>query len=310
MNNPNNILVTKDIIEDILNHFGGIGNNETRLHIKNLEHYQRAFVHESYHQSVLKSDDTSEKYIDYVPPCSNERLEFFGDHILKAVMGRYLYRRFGEREGDLTKLKTRIEQCSMLQKMSVALGFRKYLLLSLQVENQTVLDTLRGRFCTSYCEDAFEAFVGAIMEDFQEDGYVYADRFVVNVIENVVDFAELNNSNDNLKDSLQRYFQSMKWPTPVYIGIEESGPNYRKIFTRALVLKKEQVDQLNTLQIENINRFTSRSLEYYQTTNKTVYDALFPHDHILCIGKGRKVIDAEQDCASIGLQILELPRTY
>jgi dsRNA-specific ribonuclease len=31
----------------------------------------------------------------YIPKESSERLEYLGDHILKAIMGRYLFERFG-----------------------------------------------------------------------------------------------------------------------------------------------------------------------------------------------------------------------
>ena len=57
MNNPNNILIKKEQVEDILNYFGNIGeldNNgiRIRLMIKDLDFYQKSFIHESYHQAV------------------------------------------------------------------------------------------------------------------------------------------------------------------------------------------------------------------------------------------------------------------
>ena len=330
MNNPNNKLITKEKVEDILNYFGPIGDpdqdgNPTRLCINNLDYYQTAFINESYNQSVCnyfkeRSKEQNVEELDkednivfpYISKESSERLEYLGDHILKATLGRYLYRRFrNEREGFLTRLKIKIEKCSMLHKMAITLGFREYLLLSLQVENQTLLDTMRGRSCPSYCEDAFESFLGAIMEDFDEKGYIYAERFVVNVIENVVDFAEIISTNDNFKDSLQRFYQQNKFgSTPVYIGVQEQGPIYRKVFTRVLPITKEQFGQLDSLQQENIVSFTNESLRYYKTAFPDVYKVLFKYDYILCIGTGRKVVDAEQDAAKIGLQMLNLPQDY
>lgn len=323
MNNPNNKLISKQEVENILNYFGGIGDNGSRLSINNLEYYQRAFVHESYHQYQIQSQSQSMQgsldeqpvYINYLSKESNERLEYLGDHILKAVLGRYLYQRFGtEREGFLTRLKIKIEKCSMLHKFAVTLGFKKFLLLSLQIENQTLLDLDRGRNTPSYYEDAFESFLGAIMEDFEEHGYIYAERFLRNIIENVIDFAELISKNDNFKDSLQRFFQSLKWKTPVYQNINEEGPLYRKIFTRMLTISQEQFNVLDTFQQSNIIQYTEESLSHYKKVSIQIYSTLFSivsqGNYILCIGTGRKVVNAEQEAAKKGLEILNLDQNY
>jgi dsRNA-specific ribonuclease len=325
MNNPNNKLITKKEVENILNYFGGINDNGEILEINNLEYYQRAFVHESYHQAQLQIQTQSQSmqgsldeqpvYINYLSKESNERLEYLGDHILKATLGRYLYQRFGtEREGFLTRLKIKIEKCSMLHKFAVTLGFKEFLLLSLQIENQTLLDLDRGRQTPSYYEDAFESFLGSIMEDFEENGYIYAERFLRNIIENIIDFSELISKNDNFKDSLQRFFQSLKWKTPTYQNINEEGPLYRKIFTRMLTISKEQFDMLDSLQQTNIRQYTEECLEYYKKTSQQVYSMLFTSvsngNYILCIGMGRKVVNAEQEAAKKGLEILNLDQNY
>jgi dsRNA-specific ribonuclease len=323
MNNPNNRLITQTEVEDILNYFGGIEDGGSRLKINNLDYYQRAFVHESYHQYQIQSQmqsmqgslDEQPVYINYLSKESNERLEYLGDHILKAVLGRYLYQRFGtEREGFLTRLKIKIEKCSMLHKFAVTLGFKKFLLLSLQIENQTLLDLDRGRNTPSYYEDAFESFLGAIMEDFEEKGYIYAERFVRNIIENVIDFAELISKNDNFKDSLQRFFQSLKWKTPIYSSLNEDGPLYRKVFTRFLTITHEQFNMLDSLQQKNIIQYSEESLEYYKTQSQNIYSNLFnimsQGNYILCIGSGRKVVNAEQEAAKKGLEILNLDQNY
>jgi dsRNA-specific ribonuclease len=323
MNNPNNKLITKKEVENILNYFGGINDNGEILEINNLEYYQRAFVHESYHQYQIQSQSQSMQgsldeqpvYINYLSKESNERLEYLGDHILKATLGRYLYQRFGtEREGFLTRLKIKIEKCSMLHKFAVTLGFKEFLLLSLQIENQTLLDLDRGRNTPSYYEDAFESFLGSIMEDFEEKGYIYAERFLRNIIENIIDFSELISKNDNFKDSLQRFFQSLKWKTPTYQNINEEGPLYRKIFTRMLTISKEQFDMLDSLQQTNIRQYTEECLEYYKKTSQQVYSTLFTSvsngNYILCIGMGRKVVNAEQEAAKKGLEILNLDQNY
>lgn len=325
MNNPSNVLITKEEVENILNFFGPIGGliNEprVRLEINNLDNYQRAFIHESYHQSILQmkeSIDNEPIYINYLSKESNERLEYLGDSVLKTCLGKYLFERFpSEREGFLTRLKIKIEKCSMLHQFALTLGFKKFILLSLQIENQTLLDYDRGRSTPAYFEDCFESFLGSIMEDFGEMGYIYAERFIRNIIENVIDFSELISVNDNFKDSVQRYYQHFKnpiWKVPSYITINEDGPLYRKVFTRMLTITQQQFDMLDTLQQKNIKVYTNNSLEYYQKISTTVYTSLFntvnSGNYIICIGTGRKIIMAEQAAAKQGLVNLNLDQNY
>lgn len=323
MNNPNNTLITKADVEDILNYFdpigGPVGGPVKRLEINNLDYYQRSFIHESYHQSILQMKeqgiDKEPIYINYLSKESNERLEYLGDHVLKTCLGRYLYQRFPtEREGFLTRLKIKIEKCSMLHQFALTLGFKKFLLLSLQIENQTILEKDRGRNTPAIYEDAFESFLGAIIEDFGEMGYIYADRFIRNIIENVIDFAELISKNDNFKDSLQRYQQQKFSMTPVYSTIEEDGPLYRKVFTRMLTITQEQFNILDTLQQKNIQNYTNNCLEHYKKKSTTIYTNLFnkvnSDNFILCIGTGKKVVQSEQAAAKQGLINLNLDQNY
>ena len=320
MDNPNNKLIKKEEVEHILNYFENIGDNNERLLINNLDYYQQAFVHESYYQAVQNSClnnslTTNNVYIDYIPLESNERLEFLGDSMLKAIMGRYLFERFKEeREGFLTILKIKIEKCSMLHKFGLTLGFRNFILLSLQVENQTILDIDRGRGTQSYYEDSFEAFVGAILEDFGDKGYIYADRFIRSVIENTIDFAELISKNENFKDSIQRFFQSMKFQNPTYLSINEENPLYRKVFTKIVIINKTELSQMDIDINTNILNYTERILEYYKIHNPEIYMTLIDlynqDKYILGIGYGRKVNQAEQNCAKEGLLNLNLDLNF
>jgi dsRNA-specific ribonuclease len=341
MDNPINKLITKQEIEKLLNYFGNIGNNDTFLTINNIEYYQLAFVHESYYMSIVKNvlhkSDTNINniYLNWVPKNSNERLEYLGDHILKAIMGKYLYKRFGqEREGFLTRLKIKIERCSSLHKIAMELGFKKWLLLSLQVENETILDVDRGRNTPSYYEDAFEAFIGAIVEDFDEYGYIYAERFVINVIENIIDFSELISNNDNFKDSIQRFFQSQKvmctgveqgivWKNPIYIQVYEFTSLYnQKIFIKCVLLSNDQLLHLEKNYsrevCEKIKDYTTNVVKYYKHNNPIVFEKLMQlitqeennMYYILGIAQNKKVINTEQDVAKMCLINLNLDLDY
>jgi dsRNA-specific ribonuclease len=137
----------------------------------------------------------------------------------------------------------------------------------------------------------------------------------VSIIENVIDFSELISKNDNFKDSLQRFFQSLKFKVPSYYSINEEGPLYRKVFTRILLITKEQFDILDGMQQKNIRSYTEDCLTYYKTKNNNVFIDLFNktkenYNYILAIGIGQKLITAEQSCAEQGLKNLNLSSDF
>ncbi len=318
MNNPHNKLVTKQIVENILNYYGPIGDNNEPLSINNLEHYQKAFVNETYYQSIqndVLNNNVKDVYINYIPTESNEKLEYGGDRILKAIMGRYLRKRFPDGNPKFyTRLQIEIEQTCMLHKFAKELNFSRYLLLSIQAENQTICDVDRGRHTSRYYEDAFEAFIGAIMDDFDEKGYIYADRFVVNIIENLVDFPELIEYNNNFIDSLQRFFQASGWSPPTYQTLNEVGPLYRKVFTRVVCMSKHQLESLDDVVKINIQNFTNKLIKEYKKNDRECYlqlcDLYDKDFYVIGIGKGKKVSQANQECAKCSLINLQLSLNY
>jgi len=309
MDNKLNKLITVEKVEEILNYFGNIGNDDTKLHIENLVYYQTAFVHESYFQSVqnaIINNELTNLHLNYIPERSNEQLEFLGDTVIKGVLGRYLIERFpDEREGFLTRIKIKLEKTEMFYMFAQKLGFKEYLLLSTQVENQTILAYNRGRNTPSYYEDMFEAFIGAMMMDYGEMGYVYVDRFIRRIIENVVDFSELIIKNDNFKDSLQRYYQSneVKWANPIYTTLYEKGPLYRRVFCRILKISNEQFNQCNDIIKQNIIKLTNKIHLEDNTLN-------IANEYIVGIGLGKKIIEADQMCAKKALEIFMLSENF
>lgn len=299
MDNKNNRLITIQEVESILNRFEQIGDNKTPLKIRNLEHYQKSFVHESYHQSQLQNSlDEKDIVFPYLSKESNERLEYLGDHILKSILGKYLYQRFPtEREGFLTRLKIKLEKRETLANFAILLGFRKYLLLSSQVESQTFSSGGVGRDKQAYYEDAFESFLGAIVEDFGEYGFIYAERFVRSILENVIDFSKLISTNDNFKDSIQRFFQTRKWSTPVYVPIQTNNIA-KDIFVRGIFITKSQFDTLD------------KSIQYNIIAYSKYHKVNYGDRYLLACGMGRKFVIAEQNAAKEALKMLNLNLNY
>ncbi|ARR75033.1 putative ribonuclease III [Mimivirus AB-566-O17] len=312
MNNKQNCVIAKGDIEAILNYYGGIGDNGEWLEVKDLGLYQKAFVHESYHQACKSNTDACMSVL-LLSDESNERLEFLGDNALKYIMGNYLYERFPtEREGFLTRLKIKLEQTKELHKFAVSLNFSKWLLLSKEVEAHTILSPSSGRNTRSFYEDAFEAFIGSLVLDNSELGIVYASRFVRNVIENSIDFGELIARNDNFKDSIQRFYQSNKWRTPEYTQLVESGPGYRKNFTRVLYIDSKVIDK-EALVYTKIRDYSNKILESFKV-NPEVYKKMFDKVTngylVLGMGTASKVTESEQLCARDCLLNFDLPLDY
>lgn len=335
MNNPINKLIKKEDVEKIINYFGNIGDNNTFLQINNLKLYQTAFTHESFIQSIqnrMKQKELNNYNLDseiiYINSLeleslqSNEILEYHGDHIIKAVMSTYLVDRFpNQREGFLTPLKTSIEKCTALHKIALILGFKEYLLLALEVENKTLLDINSGRNTPSFYEDAFESFIGAIVNDFKKydpvidyydysDGYRFATRFLYKCIENIIDFSEIIVFNDNYKGMLQSFFNSQISKQPEYHLLNTEGPKLHQIFTVCLTINKYDLESSNTTLKNIIISNSIKLLNYYRTVNVNIFEKLYNlncnEKYIISISHDSHKKSAEQKCAQNTLQLFNV----
>jgi len=306
-----NKLITKEEVEDILNAITNIGDNGEKLCIRDLSHYQTAFVHKSY----LNETDPN---LNFVTKNSNEVLEFLGDSFIGAVTADYLVERFNDQqEGFLTKTRTLLVRSNMLHRFARFLMLGKFILLSPQVERLTHIGPNKGRNNPRLYEDCFEAFTGAIIKDFREKenpvaGCKYVYRFVISIIEYIVDFADIILHNENFKDTLQRYFQSLKWPNPVYIDLVESGPSHMRVFTKGVFLKKEYLEQLTT-------EIQKQTIEYHneqiEASSPKVSTAIKEHcsatnSYLIGLGSANKKNAAEQSCSSFGLCCLNIHHNW
>jgi len=284
--------VTDQDITSIINRVTNIGDNETILKPKQLHFYQRAFVTTSF---TISPDKT----IDFRSG-DNETLEFLGDSFLGAVVARYLKQRYPDQdEGFLTKLRTRLVRSAQCDHFARFLGLGKWLLLSPEMEAQTYLGPNKGRNNPRLYEDCFESFIGAIIEDFgDEEGYRYVKRFVISIIEKLVDFTDLILCNENHKDTLQRYFQSQRWLNPVFIDLDETGPTHTRVFTKGVYLKNEYLDHFDKSVQDDVILFDKNH-------NHSKPDCL-----LVATGKGNKKGAADQACSKEALVRLRINLDY
>lgn len=241
--NPSNVLLGESDLRAFFDAHGLEG-----VPFKNLNLYRNAFVHKSY--CTMKNDDFETGNDRCPPDClplqemSYERLEFLGDAILGAVVARYLYDRFPDQaEGFLSKMRTKIVNGKMLGHLGERLGFPKFAIISKQIEQG------QGRENYKIMEDIFEAFIGAVYMDFQTDndmpgmpanaktvapltgvGYYMAETWVIHIMENYIDFAELIQQRTNFKDILVRYMQCTYQDAPRFFELSVVTRANKKVF--------------------------------------------------------------------------------
>ena len=224
--NINNILVKEKDIIDLLARY-----NVNIEKVNKLEEIQKAFTHQSY----LKKDiyptkvlEASKKEIDYpglveLQDESYQRLEYFGDRVLKLTISMYLFYRYPQKnEGFMTRLQTKIEDKKNLAIFSQELGLQKFFLLSRQNE------LVKGRNSESINEDIFEAFIGALM---LSNGFEVCFLLIVNLLETLIDYSEKLYRDNNYKDKLLQHFHKNQLGFPKYFLVCSEGPPHKRIFT-------------------------------------------------------------------------------
>ncbi len=266
--NEKNRVITKEYIKNTLANYG------IEYQVNDIKLFQIAMTHTSY----IKKDYTNPKNFkaifmginlingDMLIPIpknkkefavqlgdvSYERLEFLGDSILRQVISDYLFIRYREmQEGNLTKLRSQIENGSSLADMTRRIGLQKYALLSRNYEVIKARDKNDKIQC-----DIFEAFVAALYLDsmgisyndigknpeliqkLRSDSYQICYDFVIALIEDEIDLTVLLETDTNYKDQLLQYYHEYNWGDPRYNTMDvlydnsKLGKKYYKMYVR------------------------------------------------------------------------------
>ncbi len=224
--NLNNVLVKEDDIIQILNNFGVKIDKINHIHF-----FQEAFTHKSYCKKDIFPDDILEaskiemgnpKELLELRDKSYERLEYFGDRVIKLIVSMYLFYRFpNQDEGFMTRLQTKIEDKTNLAIMSKDIGLEKFFIISKQIE------LMNGRNLDKIHEDCMEAFMGAL---FLSNGFEPCLLLFVNLLETTIDYSEKLYRDNNYKDRLLRYYHAQKWKFPSYCTIHFEGPPHKRTY--------------------------------------------------------------------------------
>ena len=273
--NNKNILLSADDLRILFDNNGLEG-----ISFHNINLYRNAFVHKSY--CTMKNADFNTGNLKCPDDClplqemSYERLEFLGDSLLGMIVAGYLYERFPDQnEGFLSKMRTKLVNGKMLGFLSDKIGFPKFAIISKQVEEAN------GRNNYKIMEDIFEAFLGAMYLDCQNDtvnipvsvpfsgnGFFIVQRWIIYIIENYIDISDLILSRTNYKDQLVSHMQNYLQDQPRFYEINIITRDNTKIFTYCVKDKNNTViaTAKGATKKEAENNVSLEALKYYNVS--------------------------------------------
>lgn len=160
----------------------------------------------------------------------NERLEFFGDAVLKLYISEYIMKRFFDyTEGELSNLRAYVVSEKVLTKIAQKLNLAKYMLIA---------KGIKANIPDSVIANAVEALLAVIYYDCREKT---AQDFVLKHWINHIDLASKSKEKDNYKAVLQEFTQANAHGLPMYKILEEKGPDHKKIFEVGVFLLNNEV---------------------------------------------------------------------
>lgn len=300
MNNINNKLIRRHIIEKIINKYM----DDTPVRINNIKQFQKAFIHKSF--CIVDSDNSdSDNYSSMtVEPHllnNNERLEFLGDKVIDLITTEYLFDTFPNKdEGFLTKLKAKLVKKESLSMLGEKLGFRELILISSHIER------ISGRNNPRFLEDIFESFIGILYKD-QKSNLNICRKFLLGVYNDFINIDNLIKNNDNYKDSLLRYFHSKGWGHPVYINIFHRSNVHTREFITVVLLSK---DVLHENFIQSQNKILQIIKDETDEDTYTEFINSLKNNIVIGIGKSNTKKSSEQACSKECLINLKISVNY
>jgi len=269
-NLKNKDITTQDV-ESIMHRYGCPG-----FKVRDLKWFAQACIHKSYvDRPEVWAEQSSEQMIiaERPPGClalkekDNEELEFAGDSVLSAIVGKYLKMRYpGEGEGFLTSLRTQIVNNNMLGELAKKMGYAPFLVLSRHVE-----EICDGRNNLRILGSMLEAWIDAIMEHEGNEGPAYdvARKFFTSIMERHINFSKLIAEDTNYKDQLLRYFQSQYHQPPRYKEVKVEGPPHDRTFTMGVLDPQGNVIATSTARNKKVAEQEASRLALDILTKKT-----------------------------------------
>ena len=172
---------------------------------------QKALTHPSY---------TKENNLDALG--NYERLEFFGDSVLKLFTSKLLYETYPEaEEGELSKIRSILVSDAILVQIAVKRGLDKEIKLGISEEKQG------GRKRESNLACSLEAVLGALYLSGEQE---VIENFIKEYIMVFAEDIDKHFEKYNAKDILQQYTQGVNKTLPVYRTVDIKGPAHKPVF--------------------------------------------------------------------------------
>lgn len=152
---------------------------------------------------------------------SNERLEFLGDAILGCVVCEFLFVTYPDLlEGDLTKIKSAVVSRKACAVISNNLQLREMLNLGKGM-------TSRPSLPSSIEAAVLESIIAAVYLD---GGMELARRFILEQFKPLIEEVAACAHQENFKSVLQHFAQKRLPSPPIYVILDEKGPDHSKCF--------------------------------------------------------------------------------
>ena len=178
---------------------------------------------------LLNEALTHSSYAAEVPGSKDyEKLEFFGDAVLKFVVSEYLLDRFPTyMEGQLTEIRAVLVSDKVLAEIARSIGLDRYILLGRQVQMRP-----------SIMADCLEAIIGAAYQDL---GLFPVQNLVVKLFSSHATEIDRDGTYENHKALLQEYTQARAQGLPIYTVLNSEGPAHQPIFTIAVSIAGDAI---------------------------------------------------------------------
>lgn len=155
-----------------------------------------------------------------------ENLEFLGDSILGFITAEYLFQNYHLREGELSKIRSKLVNAKELCKVANSLELSQFVRLGKSNQNMQISYNILA--------DMVEAIIAGIYLD---GGIEYAEKFIYDfIIISYKNITNIINSNKDYKSLLQEQYQSHGSVNIVYNTVLAEGKSNDMTFTVELVI--------------------------------------------------------------------------